>query len=160
MMTAAALAGASQMNVDLRPPCSSCCAKSSAWVIGFPPLFLVLGRLRVSGLVCWRGKGFTINRSGCLPATWLRRRHFESALPDRSAVKLDRQPVRRIDCPFVCTIDPDPPGIIDPGPRRLADIIQYIELPPVLRDERRIARCPEAQQHALISTVQVDTLHL
>src|SRR6185436_5227737 len=109
--TAAAPPVTSQMdNVDRRLTCSSCSATScsatsSAGVIGFPPPSLVLDRLRAGGLGRWCDKCWLIVAGGrLLSATWRRWQHLESALPDRSAVELDRHPVWRIDCALVCAV--------------------------------------------------------
>src|SRR5215470_20108394 len=76
-------------------PCSRTGCAGAAWIGG---------ATRASTHIAWFG----------LPATQRWRRQLERALPDRSAVELNRHPVRRVDRALVRTIDPDASGIVDP----------------------------------------------
>ncbi len=92
-------------------------------------------------------------------ATLTRRwRHFRSTLPDRSAIELNREAIRRIDCAFVGPLDPDTTGVVDPSSRWQSRLVQDVEFPAILRDVGKAALRAETQRHALPSTAQIAAL--
>src|SRR5580700_6725012 len=76
----------------------------------------------------WQGHGGGAH----VPAPVRRRRH--EALPDRTAIELDGQAVRRIDRAFIPVVGPDVTGPIDPRPGRVAGLVDQVEIRAVLCD--------------------------
>jgi len=84
------------------------------------------------------------------------RRLAEVALPDGSAIELNRHPIRGKKGAFMPILGPDVARPIDPGARRLAGFVQQIEVPAVLRNEGRLAHEPvPAQRHASIGAGKI-----
>ena len=88
------------------------------------------------------------------------RRWHGGPLPDRPVVELDRETVGRINRTLVRLHEPDTPRVINPRPGRNTRIVDYVELPPVLRDVGKTTRSTGALRHASIYAVQVDPFNL
>lgn len=69
-------------------------------------------------------------------------------MPHGAFIKLNRQPVRGINGAFIPILRPEVTPIIDPCPRWLADFIDEVEVPTVLRDEGKAG--PAAILNALV----------
>ena len=62
------------------------------------------------------------------------RRLAEIALPDGAAIELDRHPVLGEQRAFMPIVGPDVAGPIDPGARRLAGLVEQVQIVAVLGD--------------------------
>ena len=79
------------------------------------------------------------------------RRLAEIALPDASAIELNRHPVRGEQRAFVPIVGPNVAAPIDPGERGLAGFVQQVQIPSVLGDQSSVdetlrhPHCPAAK---------------
>src|SRR5712691_5157251 len=108
-----------------------------------------------SGLAASRRPGMTAERY--LSAARRKQRRRDEALPDRAAVELNGHAVGREDRAGLPIVGPDVAGIVDPGARRLAGLVEQAQLPAVLGDEGRLLVQPGITQlHANILPGEID----
>ena len=93
-----------------------------------------------------------------LAATGVRTQYqeFNISSPHGPVIKLNSHPVGRIDCAFVPISSPDVTWPVYPSPAGLAQFVDEVEVPSILRDERRTWQASCASLYTLKLTRYIE----